>query len=310
MKKTIEEAKSIPVRSLFGAEKYDKRRKYYMVLDCETATLPYVHKLPEEVRKQIAIAKPLIYDLGWTIVDKKGRVYARKNFLITEIFSVPEIFDTAYYADKRPLYLEKLSRGEIVLTDWRTAVAEMVSDMAHIEAVGAYNAMFDFKKAIPFTELYISQLYSPNFHKWLDFQAECCDRIINNAVISKNKEFEADIFRFRGQAYAMFDIWGLACNYLLNTDDYKRACMVNGWQTESGKYFKTSAETTFRFVTGQTDFIEAHTAIDDADIESEIFALIVKKAKNKVEMGIEYFPFRVLGTVERFLNDHPEFIEI
>ena len=57
------------------------------------------------------------------------------------------------------------------------------------------------------------------------------------------------------------------------------------------------------------DFDEAHTAIDDADIESEIFALVVKKAKNQVEMGIEYFPFRILGTVEKFVDQHPEFVD-
>ena len=58
------------------------------------------------------------------------------------------------------------------------------------------------------------------------------------------------------------------------------------------------------------DFDEAHTAIDDADIESEIFALIVKKAKNQIEMGIEYFPFRILGTVKKFVYQHPEFAEL
>ena len=88
--------------------KYDRRRKYYLVLDCETATLPCAGNLPAEAKKNVAIAKPLIYDLGWKIIDKKGRVYSRKNFLISEIFSVPSIFDTAYYASKRPLYLEKL----------------------------------------------------------------------------------------------------------------------------------------------------------------------------------------------------------
>ena len=312
MKKSVKKNCSIPVnkfsRSIIVTPvKLDRRRKYYVILDCETATLPYASGLPEEIKKQIAIAKPLIYDLGWTIVDKKGNVYARENYLITEIFSVPEIFNTAYYAEKRPLYLDKLSRGEIVLTDWRTAVSRLEVALSMCEAVGAYNAMFDFKKAIPFTELYINQLYSPNFHKWLDFQNECCDRIINKTVIGKDKEFEADVFRFRGQAYPMFDLWGLSCNYLLNNDEYRKACVLNGWQTESGKYFKTSAETTYRFITGQDDFIEAHTAIDDADIESEIFALIVKKANNKVEMGIEYFPFRILGTVNRFLDLHPEF---
>ena len=291
-------------------QKFDRRRKYYMVLDCETATLPYASNLPEEQKKTIAIAKPLIYDLGWTIVDKKGNVYLRENYLITEIFSVPEIFNTAYYAEKRPLYIDKLNRGEITLTDWRTAVSRFEFALSVCEAIGAYNAMFDFKKAIPFTELYINQLYSPSFHKWLDFQTECCDRILNDAVIGNKKEFEADVFRFHGKAYPMFDLWGLSCNYLLNNDEYKKACLLNGWQTESGKYFKTSAETAYRFDTGQMDFDEAHTAIDDADIESELFALIVKKAKNKVEIGIEYFPFRNLGTVAKFLMEHPEYTDL
>ena len=292
------------------SEKFDRRRKYYMVLDCETATLPYAGTLSENQKKQVAIAKPLIYDLGWTIIDKKGNVYSRKNFLIAEIFSVPEIFNTAYYASKRPLYIEKLNNGEITLTDWRTAVAALVDDMQYVEAVGAYNAMFDYKKAIPFTELYINQLYSPNFHKWLEFQSECCERIVNNTVIGNKKEFEPDVFRFRGKSYPMFDLWGLSCNYILDCEDYKKACVLNGWQTESGQYFKTSAETTYRFITGKLDFDEAHTAIDDADIESEIFALVVKRAKNKVDLGIEYFPFRILGSVAKFLMEHPEYADI
>jgi hypothetical protein len=249
----------------------------------------------------------LIYDLGWKIIDKKGRVYARKNFLISEIFSVPSIFDTAYYASKRPLYLEKLEKGEIILTDWKTASAEFVADMDCVEAVGAYNSMFDFKKAIPFTELYINQLYSPNFHDWLKNQNQICEKIANGFGSSSSREFDPDVFRFRGKVYPLFDLWGLSCKYIMDNDDYKATCLQNGWQTESGKYFKTSAETAYRFASGKLDFDEAHTAIDDADIESEIFALIVKKAKNQVEMGIEYFPFRILGTVRKFVSQHPEY---
>ena len=67
---------------------YDRRRKYYMVLDCETATLPYAIKYGEDERKNVAIAKPLIYDLGWKIIDRLGIVYNSENFLISEIFSV------------------------------------------------------------------------------------------------------------------------------------------------------------------------------------------------------------------------------
>ena len=73
------------------ALKLDRRRKYYLVLDCETATLPYAANFDAEAKKKIAIAKPLIYDLGWQVIDRNGKVYRRKSYLISEIFSVPAV---------------------------------------------------------------------------------------------------------------------------------------------------------------------------------------------------------------------------
>ena len=288
--------------------KYDKRRKYYIVLDCETATLPEAINYDGEERKNIAIAKPLIYDLGWKVIDAQGRTYARKNYLISEIFSVPAIFDTAYYASKRCVYLEKLEKGEIILTDWKTASAELVEDMDACVAVGAYNSMFDFKKAIPFTDLYISKLYSPDFHDWLDYQNKKLPWLAAGHRNENPNGFDETIFRFRGKEYPLFDLWGLSCRHILNCDEYKNMCLDNDWQTASGKYFKTSAETAFRFFSETLDFEEAHTAIDDAEIESLLFAEICKRTKKKFEMGIIYFPFRELGTVEDFiLNVRAEF---
>ena len=281
--------------------KYDKRRKYYVVLDCETATLPEAINYDGEERKNIAIAKPLIYDLGWKVIDAQGRTYARKNYLISEIFSVPAIFDTAYYASKRCIYLEKLAKGEITLTDWKTASAELVEDMDACVAVGAYNSMFDYKKAIPFTDLYISKLYSPDFHDWLNYQNKKLPWLARGHKNENPNGFDETIFRFRGKEYPLFDLWGLSCRHILNCDEYKNMCLDNDWQTASGKYFKTSAETAFRFFSETLDFEEAHTAIDDAEIESILFAEICKRTKKKFEMGIIYFPFRELGTVESFI---------
>lgn len=283
--------------------KYDKRRKYYVVLDCETATLPEAINYEGEARKNIAIAKPLIYDLGWKVIDAQGRTYARKNYLISEIFSVPAIFDTAYYASKRCIYLEKLEKGEIILTDWKTASAELVEDMDACVAVGAYNSMFDYKKAIPFTDLYISKLYSPDFHDWLNYQNKKLPWLAKGNRNENPNGFDETIFRFRGKEYPLFDLWGLSCRHILNCDEYKNMCLDNDWQTASGKYFKTSAETAFRFFSETLDFEEAHTAIDDAEIESILFAEICKRTKKKFEMGIIYFPFRELGTVESFLTN-------
>ena len=288
--------------------KYDKRRKYYIVLDCETATLPEAINYDGEERKNIAIAKPLIYDLGWKVIDAQGRTYARKNYLISEIFSVPAIFDTAYYASKRCIYLEKLEKGEIILTDWKTASAELVEDMDACVAVGAYNSMFDYKKAIPFTDLYISKLYSPDFHDWLNYQNKKLPWLATGHRNENPNGFDETIFRFRGKEYPLFDLWGLSCRHILNCDEYKNMCLDNDWQTASGKYFKTSAETAFRFFSETLDFEEAHTAIDDAEIESLLFAEICRRTKKKFEMGIIYFPFRELGTVEDFvLNVRAEF---
>ena len=72
-------------------------------------------------------------------------------------------------------------------------------------------------------------------------------------------------------------------------------CQENGWITESGKYYKTSAETAFRFISRNLDFDEAHTALDDAAIESELLARIMKDKVSNLSMGIIYFPFRILG---------------
>lgn len=279
----------------------DKRRKYYLVLDTETATLPFADEYDGAARKKIAIAKPLIYDIGWQIIDNKGNVYRKRSFLITEIFSVPAIFNTAYYATKRPIYLERLERGEITLKTWREMTAILDHDLQEVEAVGAFNAMFDFKKSIPFTELYISNLYGANVNQWLEYQHKVCDNIASSKKWESEKDFEPDTFRFHGKAYKLFDLWGLSARHLLNNDDYRQQCINNNWLTESGKFFKTSAETTFRYLTNDTNFEERHTAIEDTEIESEIFAKIYKTTKGKFECTIIYFPFREVGKVEDFV---------
>lgn len=279
-------------------KKLDRRRKYFIVLDSETATLPYAQKFNGSDRQKIAIAKPLIYDFGWQIIDYKGRVYRKRSFLISEIFSVPSVFNTAYYASKRPLYLEKLRKGEITLTDWKSATKIFENDLKEVSAVGAFNSMFDYKKAIAFTENYINALYSPNFYEWERKQNAICDYIVSHNSKENTKKFNPNVFNFRGKTYPLFDLWGLSCKYILNCDEYRTKCIANDWLTSSKKYYKSSAETTYRFINDTDEFIEAHMAIEDAEIESEIFAHIAKKCKNKIEMGIFYFPFKMIGAVE------------
>ena len=72
--------------------------------------------------------------------------------------------------------------------------------------------------------------------------------------------------------------------------------------TASGLYFKTSAETTFRFLIDGYDFEEEHTALNDAIIETEILKRALKKGK--IEQGIQYFPFQELGETVDYITRH------
>ena len=156
------------------------KKKLYMVVDTETATLPIVCDIAQtaEEKKKLAIAKPLVYDIGWTICDRKGNIQEKKQYLIAETFSVPAIFNTAYYAEKRPIYIKMLRNGETSIKPWNDVMDEFIKDLKKVNSVGAFNAMFDFKKAIPFTELYIKQLYGSNYYNWEAEQYKLCERIL------------------------------------------------------------------------------------------------------------------------------------
>ena len=272
------------------------KKLMYMVVDTETATLPLVGELchSADEKKKLAIAKPLVYDIGWTICDRQGTIYRTQQFLIAETFSVPAIFNTAYYADKRPIYLQMLAEGKTTIKPWREAMEIFMADLEQVDAVGAFNSMFDFKKAIPFTELYINKLYSPSYYEWENYQRAACRFILNNPPRKeKSDDFEADLFRFRGNEYQLFDLWGLATRHLLNNSSYKNQCLKHNNLTASGIYFKTSAETSYQYLCDKYDFVESHTALDDAMIETYILGKIAKR--HAINPGIIFFPFRELG---------------
>ena len=286
----------------------------YMVFDCETATLPFANEIAQgdqEKKKRIAIARPLIYDMGWTITHRKGEIIEQKQYLIAETFSVPAVFNTAYYSEKRPRYLTMLENEETCVKPWNEVMQIFIADLQKVDAVGAYNAMFDFKKAIPFTELYISKLYDPSYYEWERVQRFLCQKIANEPYHKdEEKEFDTDNFSFRGETYPLFDLWGLATTHLLNTVAYKKKCLENDMLTASGTYFKTSAEASYRYLADKYDFDEAHTALDDAIIETYILSQIAKRSA--ITIGIIFFPFRELGTTDKFVlrKKNPDNAEI
>lgn len=279
------------------------REKFrYLVVDTETATLPFANEISNdnpELKKKIAIAKPLVYDIGWVIAHRDGTIVEKKQFLIAETFAVPSVFNTAYYKEKRPLYLEMIRKSEITVLPWETVMKEFIADLETVDYVGAFNSMFDFCKALPFTELYINKLYSDDYYDWEKTQRRICSNIVNSLPSRRNPDFDEKSFHFRGREYPLFDIWGMACDRLLNRVAYKNLCLDLGMITNSGDFFKTSAESSYRYLREEYDFDEAHTALADAEIEAYILSKILHYGK--IEIGIDFFPFRKLGTTTSFL---------
>lgn len=280
-----------------------KKPKLYLVLDCETATLPFVNEmnLSANDKKKIAIAKPLIYDIGWQVIDAKGYIYSRHAFLVQETFFVPNVFNTAYYREKRPLYMEKYKAGTITAKTWNEAVKILESDLAQVNIVLAYNSMFDFKKAIQFTERYIEALYSPFYNDWENGQRRICQNIIKGKKWENQEEFDQYHFELREKKYLLADIWGDVCTQRINCDKYRKYCLENKQLTNSGLFFKSSAETVFAYMFKDNSFTESHTAIEDAIIESDILIKLLQK--KKVTIGLTYFPFREIGNVYDYLTE-------
>lgn len=279
------------------------RTAKYIILDTETATLPFVNEweLSSEDKKTIAIAKPLVYDIGWTIATRTHGIIEKRNFLVAETFCVPSIFNTAYYHEKRPLYLEMLSKGEATVLPWNGIMEILLADLQDASYICAYNAMFDFKKAIIFTEAYIKNLYSPCYHEWEEAQRRICRSILAKPSRKSDPDFDPEHFIFRGEKYPMIDIWGVACKYLLNSNKYKKMCLESGKMSNTGLYFSTNAEVAMQYLSEKYDFIEDHTALSDAEIETEILFYCLKRGK--IIVGIEYFPYKILGETIEFVEN-------
>jgi hypothetical protein len=263
-------------------------KKYYMILDCETATIPKANE------NKLGLDFPLIYDLGYIITDTKGNILETENTLIAEVFNNDTLFNTAYYNKKKPLYLEKLAENTIKIGNWSEISAKFEEILKKYRpTVCAYNANFDLKKAINFTELFFkAENEIGNF--WKKIIDEKIENKINKVKFT-GTYIPNPFFTFRKNNYKIIDIWRVACENLLNTNKYRNYCFENGYLTKTN-YPQTSAEIVYRYLFYREDFIEEHTAFSDCEIEMEILFKVFRQHQ-KINFGIVGFPFRCIGKV-------------
>lgn len=187
-----------------------------------------------------SVEEPLPYDIGYAICDRQGNIYLKRSFVVAEIFlDMKDVMQSAYYANKIPMYWEDIKSGKREIRTFRTIRNIVHEDMKayNVKKVGAYNMGFD-RKALNNLTRYVTK----SFYRWF--------------------------FPF-GTEY--FCIWHMACQTILNTKSYIDFAEKNGLVSEKDNIL-TSAESTYKFLTKEVNFIESHTGLEDVEIETEIMA--------------------------------------
>ncbi len=216
-----------------------------MVADTETIGLP---------------PKNFVFDLGYTIADKKGNILFEANHLVDEIATNGDIMMGAFYAKKIfSHYMPLIECGFIDIKPWNYIIEELrdVISTYNVNIFSAYNLGFDIK-AMAATQQYLA-----------------------HGKILKDK-------------LKLLDLWQFSCEVLLNRPTYKNLAQQHGWISEAGN-LRTTAEHSYRYISGHYQADEQHTALCDARIETQIMAKCYRQHK-PVPYGIfDAHPWRIVN---------------
>ena len=209
----------------------DRRKKYIVVLDTETCPI-------DNTIKKVDPSNMLVYDIGYTITDKKGNIYLKRSFLVDDIFNQEqEKMASAYYAEKIPRYREKLKAGLIELKSFSSIRWQLLQDMRafNCDTLSAHNAWFD-TGALNQTARYLNKGWY-----YLPKEIVVWDTLkMSRDTICKNKTY----------------------------------------QYKTNKGFKSAtAENLYKYLSGDENFNESHTALEDALIETMILVKCLSSHK-------------------------------
>lgn len=192
-----------------------------------------------------SLNNPLCYNIAWCIIDQYGNAYAQGNFINADVFyGMIDLMQSAYYADKIPQYHEQIVRKEIEVVSWyeiRKALRDMC-EKYNVRAIIAHNARFDYRSCTTTQRYETCSKYRYFFPKGIE----------------------------------IWDTLTMARDVIAPMASYQKFCNDNGYVCKNGRP-RLTAEILYRFITNNPDFVEAHRAMEDVEIEREIFWYCVRK---------------------------------
>jgi len=217
-------------------------KKYLIGLDTETCN-------GRTIDEKLDLSDSLVYDLGYAVVDKKGNVYKTESFVIYEIFVLmADVMKSAYYAEKIPQYWEDIKSGKRKLVTIKTARKQLLKDMKDYKTniVFAHNAGFDLR-ALNNTYRYITKSKYRFFFKW---------------------------------GTEIWDTLKMARDTICKQKTYFEYCERNNYMTKHKiPKARATAEILYKYLTGNENFSESHTGLEDVLIEKDILAHCFRQHK-------------------------------
>lgn len=211
----------------------DKRKHYGIIVDTETANTI------EESDHSLDMRYVLPYDIGFAVIDTRGNIYEKYSFVVREIFNGErDLMRSCYYNEKIPKYVEDIRAGRRLMRN-----AYEIRQIMN-EVINRYNCSF-------------AVAYNMRF----DLTA------LNNLLRWTTKS------RFRYWFPYNLEIWDsmkMAQDTIVQRKDYLKFCKNHNYFTANGQPRKT-VEILWKFLSGNQNFKESHTGLEDVEVEAKIF---------------------------------------
>ena len=191
-----------------------------------------------------SLEDPICYDVGYRVFDLAGNVYEEASMVNADIFLDKDFMASAYYAEKIPDYWRDIWEKKRELLVWRVIKARIWEAIERngVKIVAAHNARFDYR-SIHLTQRYIT---TSRWRYVLPWGCEWWDTLRMCREVFKDDE------------------------------NYRPWCEERGYITANNQP-RMTAEVVYRYITGDEDFTESHTGLEDVKIETEIFKYCLDK---------------------------------
>lgn len=221
-----------------------KKVKYLMFIDTETiGTL--------NVKESV-----LPFEIGMKIYDTDTqKVVKEKSYLVRKFFNNKYIMLSTFSATKYPNYFEKLDNDKryktMSVNDISKDIEKTISRYG-IKIMVAHNGQFD-KQAMSrlFNEFEVNDPFAK-----LD--------LLDTMQVSKNITFSKDY-----------------TDFCISNKDNLNSVKESNFITNSGRV-RTTAQAIYCYLTNNPNFQEAHTGLEDIDIEISIFQESINRLGNTI----------------------------